>query len=106
MGGRFYPAPAWVPERKYFIIRVGGAHRSVWASTGVDSGKAPATTWKDARLNGRVCHDLFKGALETEGRIRDRRVRDGRLVHLDLELIRQAEPDLIVIADGDEPGLD
>ena len=106
VGGRFYPAPTWVPERKYFIIRVGGANTSIWASTGVDSGKAPAATWKDARLSGRVCHDLFQGTLETEGRIRDRRIRDGRLVDLDLKLIRQAEPDLIVIADGDEPGLD
>ena len=100
MGGRFYPAPAWIPERKYFIIRVGGANRSVWASTGVDSGKAPATTWKDARLNGRVCHDLFKGTLETE-----RRIRDGRIVDLDLKLLWQAEPDLLVIVDGDKPGL-
>ena len=106
MGGRLYPAPAWIPERKYFIIRVGGADTSIWASTGVDSGQPPAATWEDGRLSGRVCHALLQGTLETEGRIRDRRVRDGRLVHLDLELIRQAEPDLIVIADGDEPGLD
>ena len=100
MGGRFYPAPAWIPERKYFFIGVGGADTSVWASTRVNSGKTPAATREGGRLGGRVCHDLLQGTLETE-----RRIRDGRLVDLDLNFLWQAEPDLVVNVDGDKPGL-
>ena len=95
MGGRLYPAPAWIPERKYFIIRVGGANTSIWASTGVDSGQTPAATWEDGRLGGRVCHDLLQGTLEAE-----RRIGDGRLVDLDLKFLWQAELGLLVIVGG------
>ena len=101
MGGRLYPAPTWIPERKDFIIRVGGANTSIWASTGVDSGQPPASTWEDGRLGGRICHDLLQGTLEAE-----RRNGDGRLVDLDLKFLWKAELGLLVIVGGGSRDLD